>query len=121
MPAYSFAGIPFGPRVSDSVPMITPGELQQTERHVPYSNYNIVHLGGVTSRRYAAQIRLIPANVAAFEALLGSSHPIVVCDINYPAATLLKLGNHTMTPLGEYHFYDAEWTLVDNVLGVLTT
>lgn len=123
MPVYSFGAIPFGPRVSDSVPMVSPGEMQQGIRHVPYSNYNILDLGGVTDRRYAAQIRVAPANVAAMETAYtnGASLPLIVNGVTYPAATMTKLTGHTMTPLGQWHFYDAEWSLVDNVIGKLTT
>lgn len=111
MAYYEFAGFAFRPRASDGQPMVSASGLLSSERHVPYSNFTVLDLGGRTPRRFATSIRLDPDQVIAFEGLIGTTGPLTVAGIEWSSATLLAMDNHTMTPGGEYHFYDASWIL----------
>lgn len=111
MAEYSFDGLAFGPIASGLVPRISPGDLQYTERHVPYSQLNVVDEGGSLASRYTTQIRILGANVAAWEAKRGASGPLVVDGAAPIDALLVRLGNHQMSPRREYHLYDAEWVI----------
>jgi len=120
--AYEFVGLKFGPRVQDLVPQVIPPEVISGERHVPYSNITVLDLGGRGPRRFKSSIRVASIDRVAFEDLVGSTGTLYVATIPWPQSTLMKLDNHTMTPLGQHtdtdfvldgqwHFYDAEWTI----------
>lgn len=114
MPWYQFGSLPFLPRQSDNVPAVDPGDLIFGERHVPYSDINIIDIGGRAPRRYKCTIRVNPDQVTAWEASQGVTASLWVMDQEYTSATLVKLTNHQRTPLNVepvYHFYDAEWAI----------
>jgi hypothetical protein len=108
---YFFGATPFHPAVAEAQPMVTAPGLASSVRHVPYSNLNILDLGGKTERRYAVKIQVEPEDVATIEAALGTTDTLTVAGVVWPSATLIKLDGHTMTPRGEYHHYDAEWVV----------
>src|SRR5688572_24513244 len=105
MPTYTFAGINCPPRASEAVPQINPGESLYSVRSIPYSTASVLDIGGIGVRRYAAEVRLDPDDAADFEALLQASDELVVNNVTYARATLVQLGNKTITPRGEWVFY----------------
>lgn len=114
MPYYQFGALAFTPKQSDFVSGVEPGEMQYGERHVPYSNINIIDLGGKTSRRWKATIRVAPTDVVAWESAQGQTAELWVMGTQWHSATLVKMGNHQRTPLEAgpiWHFYDAEWVM----------
>jgi len=113
--AYSFMTIPFGPRAEDLIPRPDPPETVYGIRHVPYSDTNILDIGGKGPRRFKTDIRLLPENVAAFENTLLETGPLVLNEVTWTTATLVSLTGHTMTPRGEYHFFSAEWIVAGAV------
>jgi hypothetical protein len=112
---YQFSGVPFSPRAGDLIPQLEQGALQFSARHVPYSSFNVIDLGGLAERRFKAQIRLTPANAPVFVGLLGTTGEIVINGTSFLGGTLVSLSNHTVTPRLEWHFYDAEWVVSDHV------
>jgi hypothetical protein len=111
---YFWGGVPFGPAVQDSVSMPDPGELLQGERHVPYSTFNVIDLGGTTTPRYRAAILLLPQYAGRFMASLGQTSALVIDGTTYETAVLLGLTGHTMTPRREFHMFQAEWALLSD-------
>lgn len=107
---YTFGGVKFGPRAEEAIPRVNPPETFVSERHVPYSNFSIVDLGGKAGVRHvAASVRLTPALMGPFEALLLVTDTLVWDLVEYPGATLVKLENKRITPRREYYWVDAEW------------
>jgi hypothetical protein len=106
---YAFGALTFHPAAVEAQPMVGAPGLASSVRHVPYSDLQILDLGGRTERRYAAKIRVVPGDVETIEAMLGATFSLTVAGVLWPSATLIKLDGHTMTPRGEFHQYDAEW------------
>lgn len=115
MPAYyQFKSLVFGPRISGEVPSVDPAELVSGERHVPYSNLNIIDLGGRGPRRFKCTIRIPPEDFSAWDNALGSAGDLYVAGTLWTPATLMKLGGHVRTPLDAapvWHFMEAEWVI----------
>jgi hypothetical protein len=111
MPTYSFNGVPFGPRSEEKQPKVSAPTPYSGLRHVPYSNFDVLDKGGKGSRTYAAEIKLLPENVAAFEDMLLEDGPLVVWGATWPTATLIELEGHGATPRGEYEWYNAKWVV----------
>jgi hypothetical protein len=126
---YEFRGTPFAPRLTgDTVPAMGPPLPVFSERHVPYSQVNILDMGGFGARRWAANIRLVPENVDTMMNKLMSTGDLIVQGETWANATLVKLDNHQVTPRArsgvtapdwepDYHFFDAEWVIGGTKLG----
>jgi hypothetical protein len=108
---YAFGDIDFHPVAVEFQPMVSAPGLASSVRHVPYSNLNILDSGGKLERRFATRIRVAPGDIGIIEAALDTTDTLTVAGVTWPSATLLKLDGHTMTPGGEWHFYDAEWVV----------
>lgn len=112
MPAYyQFSTLVLHPRAADEQPMVSAPETILSERHVPYSDLNILDIGGKSFRRWAVKLRVAPDDITALEALLLVSAELTVAGVTWPRATLTSLTNHTMTPMAEWHQYDATWVV----------
>lgn len=117
MPSYGFGRVSFGPMISDWVPQVDPGELFSSERHVPYSDYNVIDVGGRGPKKWKARVRIRPDDVQWIEPLLGKTAALTVNGVTYAKALMTALSNHQVSPLGEWHAYDAEFTIVQEVRG----
>lgn len=107
---YTFAGVRFGPKAEDAETLVDPYVTYTSERHVPYSNLTVFDVGGrAGARHYKLTVRISPAVVAGFEALLLVTDTLVVNGASYPEATLISLSNKKITPRREFYWFDAEW------------
>lgn len=111
--AYSFSSITFHPRYAESQPVLQPGAGLYAERVIPYSNGAILDLGGISAARHYGpiEIRIAPADAAAFESLYQTSGAFTVNGVAYDRATLVSLKDKAITPLGEWVWYSAEWVV----------
>jgi hypothetical protein len=110
---YNFAGVSFGPFIQDWVPR-TNRTMNVSLRHIPYSDVNILDLGGRNPNTFSAVVIVEDADHVAFQALLGVTASLMLNGNTHPSATLTKLESHEMTPLDNgtrKHRYQAEWVL----------
>jgi hypothetical protein len=107
---YNFAGVNFGPKADDAIPRVQPYQTFTSERHVPYSNLTIFDVGGRAGARHvSATVRVTPALVAAFEALLLVTDTLIWDSASYPNTTMINLTNKRITPLREFYWFDVEF------------
>jgi hypothetical protein len=107
---YSFAGIDCPPRVDQTVGQVNPGESLYSVRNIPFSSASVLDLGGIGVRRYGPiEVKVAPADWAAFEALLQESGELIVNGTTYSRATLVDLTNHQVTARNDHHFVSALW------------
>jgi hypothetical protein len=118
MPAYyQFGSLVFGVRQSAEVPAVDPGELIYGERHIPYSNFTVLDIGGRGPRRFKCTIRIPASDQFSWDDALGTTTDLYVAGQLWSPATLVKMGSHTRTPLEAspvYHFFEAEWAIGNN-------
>jgi hypothetical protein len=108
---YEFGGVEFKPRAAEQLPLVSPGESFTSLRHVPYSNYNVLDLGGVGPDTYASEVRIANSAVGSFVALLQQRATLYVAGVNKGQATLIKLSGKTADPHLTYTWITAEWVL----------
>jgi hypothetical protein len=109
---YEFGSLEFKPRVSESQPLVSPGEVNYSLRHIPYSNANVLHIGGRNADTYGPiEIRLTPAQVAGFLAKLEDTDELIVAGVTYPSATLVQLNNKVTDPHGTHVWFTALWVI----------
>lgn len=109
---YQFAYVPFSPRAADKMPLPSPGELNTSLRHVPYSDANVLDIGGRGPRMYAAEIRVDPFYGADIENQLGLTDTLILMGSNFGQATLTKLTGKGIDPVQQkWLWYDAEWVI----------
>ena len=112
MAYYEFDSLEFKPRVSEAQPLVTPGESFYSLRHIPYSNANVLHLGGIGAYTYGPiEIRLEPSQVAAFVSKIHTTHELIVAGVEYANATLIQLTNKVTDPHGTYVWFTAMWVI----------
>lgn len=108
---YQFDNAPFAPLIPDGMIPIPSGEYNYGLRHIPWSDSDVLDLGGRSARHYSARIRCTVANYVAMDNLLGTTATLTLGGIEYDSATLVKLNNVAQTPRGEYVEADAEFVL----------
>jgi hypothetical protein len=108
---YSFGAIAFHPLAQDWMPLVSPPKLAYSVRHIPYSDFQVLDQGGKTERRYKHAVLVAGGDVGAWEAMLGTTDVLTVAGVEWPSATLVDLGEHTMTPYGDRHQYQPEWVV----------
>lgn len=109
--ATSFNGIAFGIITSDFRPLPFSQTLFQNPWHVPYSDINGVDLGGKSELRLTATIRVVYGVLTSYRAWLGQTYVLIVDDVNYGPATLLKVENIRYDPHAVYALFDAEFVI----------
>lgn len=108
---YEFGAIEFSTLIPDGMIPIPSGEVNYGLRHIPYSDTDVLDLGGRSARHYSARIRCTIANYVAIENQVGTTTTLILGGIEYDSATLVKLNNVAQTPRGEYVEADAEFVL----------
>lgn len=108
---YEFDFIEFAPLIPDGLIPIPSGAMNSGLRHVPYSDSDILDLGGRSARHYSARIRTTIAGYVSMDAALGETATLILGGISYTNATLIRLENTRQTPGGEWCLSDAEWVL----------
>lgn len=112
MAYYEFGGIVIKPRFEEFMPQVFPAENLYSLRHIPYSDANVLDLGGKGVRKYGPiDIRIDPDDASALEALSQQTDELIVAGITYPTAILISLTNKRMTPRNEWIYYTAEWVI----------
>ena len=115
--ASSWGGTQFQPNkdgLFDSMPVS--GDLEATIRHIRYSNNSVVDLGGFTADHYAHLIYLDGASFTAMKASRGAIAELIVNDISYGDAQLLKFQETGFRIDGGVYLYAVN---VDFVLGAI--
>ncbi len=111
--AYVFGAIDFHPKAADQQPLVGPGESFTSLRHIPYSNYNVLDLGGIGPSLYGPiQVSVAPADATAFVALLQTRAALRINGVDMGQATLIDLKEQTTDPRGiAGRWFSAAWAL----------
>lgn len=111
--AYVFGAVDFHPRAADQQPLVSPGESFTSLRHIPYSNYNVLDMGGLGPSLYGPiQVEVAVADAAAFVALLQTRAALRINGVDMGQATLTALTDQTTDPRGQAgRWYQASWIL----------
>lgn len=110
---YAFAGVPFGPHIQDWIPRPS-RSVNYSLRHVPYSDINILDLGGRNPKTFETTVIVEEDDANAFINLLGVTASLKINGNTHPSCTLTELANHQMTPRDDgtrKHRFDAKWIL----------
>jgi hypothetical protein len=92
----SFGSLAFRPAREDVLVPLPARDYLAPERVVPYApggGLIVVDLGGLAAHHYDDVIYVLPGDVAAWRAALGTTAVLTVADIGYGAASLVTLSD----------------------------
>lgn len=108
---YEFGGVEFKPRYAELQPMLTTGESHTAQRHIPYSNYDVLDLGGVSPSRYGPiEVRIDPSDLATLQSYLQTIKPLFLAGVEY-TGILVGFSNVALSTHGEFYWATLEWVV----------
>lgn len=107
--AYTFGGVAFGLQTSDGMVALPEKKANVNVEHIPYSDDDVMDIGGLSVPSFKGPIIVLAANRAAFEALLGEERTLVWGSFATTTALLSELSNPHMNYDGTHFFYNATW------------
>ena len=105
--AASFAGIAFHVLLPDNFVPQPFQEVIDAETHIPYSDITIIDHGGLGPWKFAALVKIAPADKAAFEAANGDTGTVILYGTTMGTGKLRIRGATALFDASEYR-YDIE-------------